>query len=123
MAVNNVARMLQRFKEGKFSTSSSNQCSRPKHFSASSSKDFREDDIGGPLAVAHILKQMRKIATRKEVGFWDVQIEQCMRAARISAKIRQGWQQFGLPTVYDVVAHQPPKQLPRYHSLPDLRNG
>ena len=32
-------------------------------------KIFREDDIGGPLAVAHILKQMRKIAPRNEVGF------------------------------------------------------
>ena len=84
---------------------------------------FREDEIGGPLAVAHILKQMRKIATRREVGFWDLQIEQCMRAARVSAKIRQGWQQFGMPTVSDVLAYQSPKQLPRYHSLPDLRNG
>ena len=84
---------------------------------------FREDEIGGPLAVAHLLKQMRKIAPRREVGFWDSQIEQCVRVARISAKVRQGWQQFGLPTVYDVLAYQPPKQLPRYHSLPDLRNG
>ena len=32
-------------------------------------KLFREDEIGGPLAVAHILKQMRKIAPRREVGF------------------------------------------------------
>ena len=31
-------------------------------------KLFREDEIGGPLAVAHILKQMRKIATRRDVG-------------------------------------------------------
>ena len=79
---------------------------------------FREDEIGGPLAVALILKQMRKIATRREVGLWDLQIEQCMRSARTSAKARQGWQQFGLPTVYDVLAHQPPKRLPRYHSVP-----
>ena len=86
-------------------------------------KIFREDDIwGGALAVAHILKQMRKIAPRGEAGFWDLQIEQCVRVARISAKIRQGWQQFGLPTVYDVLAYQPLKQLPRYHSLPNLRN-
>ena len=80
-------------------------------------KIFREDDIGGPLAVAHILKQMRKIATRREVWFWDVQIEQCMRAARISAKIRQGWQQFGMSPC-DVLAHRCPKQVPRYHSVP-----
>ena len=33
-------------------------------------KIFREDDIGGPLAVAHILKQMRKIATGRGVKFW-----------------------------------------------------
>ena len=81
-------------------------------------KLFREDEIGGPLAVAHILKQMRKIAPRREVGFWDMQIAPCQRAARVSVKIRQGWQQFGLPTVYDVLAYQPPKQLPRYHSVP-----
>ena len=80
-------------------------------------KLFREDEIGAALAVAHILKQMRKMATTREVGFWDMQIEQCMRAARISAKIRQGWQQFDMPTVYDVLAYQPPKQLPRYHSV------
>ena len=30
---------------------------------------FREDEIGGPLAVAHILKQMRKIAPRRG-GVW-----------------------------------------------------
>ena len=81
-------------------------------------KLFREDEIGGPLAVAHLLKQMRKIAPRREVGFWDLQIEQCMRVARISAKIRQGWQQFGLPTVYDVLAHRCPKPVPPYHSVP-----
>ena len=40
MAVNNVARMLHRLKEGQFSTSSSNQCSGPKHFSAPSSAAF-----------------------------------------------------------------------------------
>ena len=72
---------------------------------------------GGALAVAHILKQMRKIAPRREVGFWDLQIEQCMRTARISAKIRQGWQQFGM-SPYDVLAHRCPKQVPRYHSVP-----
>ena len=87
-------------------------------FQRSLAKLFREDEIGGPLAVAHSLKQMRKIAPRREVGVGDLQIEQCMRAARISARIRQGWQQFGLPTVYDVLAYQPPKQLPRYHSVP-----
>ena len=32
-------------------------------------KLFREDEIGGPLAVAHILKQMRKIAPRRG-GVW-----------------------------------------------------
>ena len=80
-------------------------------------KLLREDEIGGPLAVAHILKQMRKIAPRREVGFWDLQIEQCMRAARISATIRQGWQPFGM-SPYDVLAHRCPKQVPRYHSVP-----
>ena len=46
--------------------------------------------------------------------------ERGKRAALVSAKLQRGWRQLGSDP-YDIVHATPPKQLPRYHSEPDLR--
>ena len=68
------------------------------------------DDVAGPLACAHLLRQMMKICPAREArSFWQSQIDACARASKISLKIRRGWEVFGVESAYDVVS---PKRKP-----------
>ena len=86
-------------------------------------KLFTKCPVAGPLAVAHLLTQLH---ARDPNTFWSEQIEACKHAVRIShklAKANSAWgMELGLPrgalSCFDVVHHRPPKQIPRYHSLP-----
>ena len=45
----------------------------------------------------------------------DIVMEDCC----VSRRLREGWQQYGLPSVYDVLEHPSfPRQVPRFHSAP-----
>ena len=45
----------------------------------------------------------------------DIVMEDCC----VSRRRREGWQQYGLPSVYDVLEHPSfPRQVPRFHSAP-----
>ena len=77
------------------------------------------DDVAGPLACAHLFRQMKKISGEEK--FWESQIEACTRASKICLKIRRGWESFGEQCAYDVVFPRKQPWLPRYHSEPLLR--
>ena len=78
---------------------------------------YAPDDIAGPLACAHLVSRMKKTCPAREEDFWQHQIDKCQRAAKVSLRIRRGWEPFGEKTAYDVV-YAKRKQVPRYHSVP-----
>ena len=82
---------------------------------------FLRDEIAGPLAVAYLLQQMKKICPATEVRFWDKQINACTRAARVAHRVQSGWKQYGLETPYAVLDWRPPPQLARYNNEPVLK--
>ena len=89
----------------------------PQHvFTKELKRIYAKDDVAGPLACAHLFRQMKKISG--EDKFWDSQIEACARASKISLKIRRGWEVFGEESAYDVVFAQRQPWIPRYHPLP-----
>ena len=77
-------------------------------------KLFTKCPVAGPLAVAHLLTQLH---ARDPDTFWSEQIEACKHAVRISHKLAKANSAWGM-SCFDVVHHRPPKQMPRYHSLP-----
>ena len=79
---------------------------------------FLRDEIAGPLAVAYLLQQMKKICPASEAWFWDEQISNCTRAARLAHRVHGGWKQYGLESPYAVLDWQVPPQLARYNSEP-----
>ena len=82
-------------------------------------KLYTKDEIGGPLAVAHLMAQMKKACPVSEWWFWDAQIAACERSARNSWKIQRGWKQYGM-TPWEVVHFEAAPVLPRYRSEPCL---
>ena len=82
---------------------------------------FNSHEIAGPLAVAWMLRQMKKICPETEMWFWDGQISACEYAAKVSHRVQAGWKQYGLNSPYDVLEWRPPPQLARYKSEPVLK--
>ena len=82
---------------------------------------YARDDVAGPLACAHLFSRMKKACPAREEDFWQHQIDKCQRAAKVSLRIRRGWEPFG-KSAYDVVFAQRQPWFPRYHSEP-LLNG
>ena len=82
---------------------------------------FSSHEIAGPLAVAFMLAQMKKICPETETWFWDGQISACNYAAKISHRVETGWKQYGLNSPYEVLDWRPPPQIARYQSEPVLR--
>ena len=83
---------------------------------------FNSHQIAGPLAVAFMLRQMKKICPESEIWFWDGQISACEHAAKVSHRVQAGWKQYGLDSPYAVLDWRSPPQLARYKSEPAL-NG
>ena len=81
---------------------------------------YAKDDVAGPLACAHLFRQMMKFCPAREASFWQSQIDACARASKISLKIRRGWEVFGEESAYDVVFAQRQPWIPRYNSEPSL---
>ena len=79
----------------------------------------RRDQINSALALAWLFRQVLKASTQEDAPFWHVQVDTCLRAARISQRIQSGWRAYGM-TPWEVVHYQPPPYLPRYGSEPIL---
>ena len=61
----------------------------PQHvFTKELKRIYAKDDVAGPLACAHLFRQMKKISGEEQ--FWNSHIEACMRASKISLRIRRG---------------------------------
>ena len=69
---------------------------------------FNTHDIAGPLAVAFLLRQMKRIWPESEMWFWDGQISACEYAAKVSHRVQAGWKQYGLKSPYEVLDWRPP---------------
>ena len=82
---------------------------------------FNSHEIAGPLAVAWMLAQMKKICPASEMWFWDGQISACSYAAKVSHRVQAGWKQYGLSSPYEVLDWRPPPQIARYKSEPVLK--
>ena len=82
---------------------------------------FNSHEIAGPLGVAWMLAQMKKICPASEMWFWDGQISACEYAVKVSHRAQAGWKQYGLKSPYDVLEWRPPPQLARYKSEPVLK--
>ena len=80
-------------------------------------KLFKRCPIAGPLAVAHMLTKLQKKDPTNT--FWSEQVEACKYAVRVEHKLAKANSAWGM-SCYDVVHHKPPKQVPRYHSSPQL---
>ena len=93
----------------------------PQHvFAKELKRIYTKDGVTGPLACAHLFRQMKKVCPASEEKFWDSQIEACARASKISLKIRRGWEVFGEESAYNVVFAQRQPWIPRYNSEPCL---
>ena len=63
----------------------------PQHvFTKELQRIHAKDDVAGPLACAHLFRQMKKVCPASEEKFWDSEIEACTRASKISLTIRRG---------------------------------
>ena len=82
---------------------------------------FNSHEIAGPLAVAFLLRQMKKICPASEMWFWDGQISACEYAVKVSHRVQVGWKQYGLKSPYEVLEWRPPPQIARYKSEPVLK--
>ena len=92
----------------------------PQHvFTKELKRIYATDDVAGPLACAHLFRQLKKVSGEEQ--FWNSQIGACTRASKISLKIRKGWEVFGEVSAFDVVFPRKQPWLPRYHSEPILR--
>ena len=83
---------------------------------------FQSDELNGPLVVAWMCQQMKKISPPQNAGFWQSQIDECKNAARTNLKVRRGWEEYGM-TPYEVCMHNGFYRnpiLPRYSSEPNL---